>query len=265
MRDRSCTTSNVVDRIVAQAFSVVVAGLTAAAAIIVSGSSRASQTPSRTQRPNVLVLFADDQRADTIAALGNSHIRTPNLDRLVSQGTTFTRAYCMGSLQGAVCVPSRAMLLTGRTLFHVKDDLEGQPTWPEAFAKEGYTTFFTGKWHNQAESALRVFQQGKGVFLGGMGDPYQLEIQDISPEHTFVYKRFSGEHSVKVFADLAAEFIRGQSGKGPFLCYVPFNSPTRPTRGPKALSRPLQRRAPSAPRELPPTASVQQWRVDHPR
>jgi arylsulfatase A-like enzyme len=213
--------------------AAMVAGFTAAAAIIVSGSCRASQTPSRTQRPNVLVIFADDQRADTIAALGNSHIRTPNLDRLVSQGTTFTRAYCMGSLQGAVCVPSRAMLLTGRTLFDVKDDLKGQPTWPEAFANQGYTTFFTGKWHNQAESALRVFQQGKGVFLGGMGDPYQLEIQDISPEHTFVNERLSGEHSVKVFADLAAEFIRGRSGKGPFLCYVPFNLPHDPRVAPK--------------------------------
>ena len=45
------------------------------------------------------------------------------------------------TLQGAVCVPSRAMLLTGRTLFRVKDDLAGQPTWPEAFAKAGYSTF----------------------------------------------------------------------------------------------------------------------------
>ncbi len=66
-----------------------------------------------------------------------------------------------------------------------------------------------------------------------MGDPYQLPIQDISPEHTFVNKRLSGEHSVKVFADAAAEFIRGQSGKGPFLCYVPFNLPHDPRVAPK--------------------------------
>ncbi len=91
-------------------------------------------------RPNVLILLADDQRTDTIAALGNPHIRTPNLDRLVRQGTVFSRAYCMGSTQGAVCVPSRAMLMTGRTLFHVKDNLAGQPTWPEAFATAGYTS-----------------------------------------------------------------------------------------------------------------------------
>lgn len=77
---------------------------------------------------NVLFLFSDDQRADTIAALGNPHLATPNLDRLVRGGTTFTRAYCMGGMQGAICVPSRAMLMTGRTLFRVKEQLDGQPT-----------------------------------------------------------------------------------------------------------------------------------------
>src|SRR6516164_11412350 len=108
-------------------------------------------------RPNVLFLFSDDQRADTIHALGNAAIETPGLDRLVARGAVFTRAYCMGAEQGAVCVPSRAMLMTGRTLFRAKIDLEGQATWPEAFAKAGYTTFITGKWHNQAPSLLRTF------------------------------------------------------------------------------------------------------------
>jgi arylsulfatase A-like enzyme len=205
------------------------AALALMASLVVAGSACLAQEGSRrTVRPNVLVFLADDQRADTIAALGNTHIRTPNLDRLAGRGTSFTRTYCMGAMQGAVCVPSRAMLLTGRTLFHIKKDLADQPTWPEAFAKQGYTTFLTGKWHNEAESALRVFQQGKAIFLGGMGDPYKLKIQDISPEHTFVNERISGEHSVKLFADAASEFIRSRSGEAPFLCYVPFNLPHDP-------------------------------------
>src|SRR5688572_2949364 len=81
------------------------------------------------ERPNILFIFTDDQRADTIAALDNRHIRTPNLDRLTAEGVAFRRAYCMGALQGAVCVPSRAMLMTGRTLFRVKADLQAQSTW----------------------------------------------------------------------------------------------------------------------------------------
>ncbi|MFB0525792.1 MAG: sulfatase-like hydrolase/transferase, partial [Phycisphaerae bacterium] len=67
------------------------------------------------KKPNILFFFTDDQRFDTIGALGNEHIITPNMDSLVRNGTTFTNAYIMGSMSGAVCVPSRAMLMTGRT------------------------------------------------------------------------------------------------------------------------------------------------------
>src|SRR5437764_3795069 len=104
-------------------------GLLMLAALLVAplATLRAADGPAK---PNVLFLFSDDQRADTIAALGNPHIQTPNLDRLVKQGTTFTRAYCMGAQQGAVCVPARAMLMSGRTLFHVAETLNGQTTWP---------------------------------------------------------------------------------------------------------------------------------------
>ena len=189
---------------------------------------------AETARPNVLFLFSDDQRADTIAALGNPHARTPNLDRLAAQGTAFTRAYCMGALQGAVCIPSRAMVLTGRTLFRIKGNLAGQTTWPEMFAQSGYATFMTGKWHNDAESAVRVFQQGQVIFVGGMGDPYKLSVQDISLEHKFVNERESGEHSVKLFADGAIAFLDAQKDRQqPFLCYVAFNAPHDPRVAPE--------------------------------
>jgi arylsulfatase A-like enzyme len=188
-------------------------------------------------RPNVLILLSDDQRADTIAALGNPRISTPNLDRLVRSGTVLTRAYCMGSMQGAVCVPSRAMLVSGRSLFRVKENLAGQATWPEAFAASGYTTFATGKWHNQAGSLLRSFQRGQALFLGGMGDPYTLPLQDITPEHTLTPKRPSGAHSVEKFADAAVAFLRSQTGTAPFLCYVAFNAPHDPRMAPASYHR----------------------------
>src|SRR5688572_13584127 len=66
------------------------------------------------KRLNVLFLFADDQRTDTISALGNPHIQTPTLDGLVRQGFVFRNAYCLGSNVGAVCLPSRNMLMSGR-------------------------------------------------------------------------------------------------------------------------------------------------------
>lgn len=198
-------------------------------AVIVS-TARAAQ-----KQPNVLFLFSDDQRADTIAALGNAHIRTPALDRLVQSGTTFTQAYCMGSNQGAVCVPSRAMLMSGRTLFRVQEQLKGQTTWPEMFARAGYSTFATGKWHNGPESLLRSFQQGRHLFLGGMGDPYKLAVQDMTPEHKLSGKQPGSEHSIKLFADAAVEFLQGRKeGAGPFLCYVAFNAPHDPRVAPKS-------------------------------
>jgi hypothetical protein len=191
-------------------------------------------TGAADQRPNILFLFSDDQRCDTIAALGNHHIRTPNLDRLSREGIVFTGAYIMGAMQGAVCMPSRAMLMSGRSLFRVKENLKGQGTWPEQFGKAGYTTFITGKWHNEKESLLRSFAEGKAVFLGGMGNPYKLSLVDISADHQLVNKRTSVEHSVKLFADAAIEFIERQKGDQPWLCYYAPNCPHDPRLAPQS-------------------------------
>lgn len=66
-------------------------------------------------RPNILHIHADDHRPDGLRALGNPLLQTPNLDSLVEQGAAFTRCYTMGSMIGAVCTPSRTMMLTGRS------------------------------------------------------------------------------------------------------------------------------------------------------
>lgn len=185
------------------------------------------------RHPNVLFLFSDDQRADTLAALGNKHIRTPNLDRLVRDGTVCTHAYCMGSTQPAVCLPSRAMLMSGRTLFRIRGDLKGQTIWPEMFRKAGYATFLSGKWHNGPESAQRGFAEGRAVFFGGMGNPYKLPVCDFKPEGGLTAKKPSGKHSVALFADRVIEFLQRQKGERPFLCYVAFNAPHDPRIAPK--------------------------------
>lgn len=204
-------------------------------------------------RPNILFLFSDDQRADTIHALGNPNIQTPTLDHLVATGTTFTRTYCMGANQGAVCVPSRAMLMSGRTLFRVKENLAGQKTWPEQFAEAGYHTFLTGKWHNGGESALRSFQQGKAIFLGGMHDPYTIPLQDIADSHKFENKRVQKEHAVEIFADAAIGFLKEQAAsESPFLCYVAFNCPHDPRIAPPEYHKRLQDRQPPVPQNFLP-------------
>jgi len=134
------------------------------------------------RRPNILFLFADDQRADTVAAYGNRHIKTPHIDRLVHAGFSFHRNYCMGSTHGAVCQPSRAMLMSGRTLWRVPMNLKGVPILPEVLGRNGYVTFGTGKWHNRAESFIRGFQNGRAVFIGGMSNHLKVPIRDLTSD-----------------------------------------------------------------------------------
>lgn len=198
-------------------------------------------------KPNVLFIFTDDQRADTIAALGNKEIKTPNLDKLVKQGTVFHRAYCMGAMQGAVCTPSRAMVLTGRTLFRVQSNLAKQSTWPEALARFGYTTFMTGKWHNGEASAPRCFQIGKSVFFGGMGDPFQLPVADFQDGKRVLSKGKTAKHSCEQFADEAVAFLRQQKGEKPFMAYVAFNLPHDPRVAPTKYHEYYNANKPSLP------------------
>ena len=184
--------------------------------------SRAAAEP----KPNILFLFADDQRADTIAALGNPHIRTPNLDRLVRSGLSFRRAYMMGGMQGATCVPSRAMLLSGRSLFHVDEKLMRDETWPAAFGRAGYTTFMSGKWHNGAPSLPKAFQIARGVFVGGMTDPMHARLSTLT-DGKVTAPELSPQHACQVFADQTVRFLREHKG-GPFFAYVPFDAPHDP-------------------------------------
>jgi arylsulfatase A-like enzyme len=177
-------------------------------------------------RPNVLFLFADDQRADTIAALGNRVIQTPNLDRLVKRGVAFNRAYMQGGLQGATCVPSRAMLLSGQPLFRIDEKLKRDPTWPHAFGKSGYTTFVSGKWHNGPDSIANSFQIGRSIFAGGMTNPMQAKLSDVN-DGMLGKPMLAPKHACEVFADEAIRFLKSHNS-GPFFCYVPFDAPHDP-------------------------------------
>jgi len=187
-----------------------------------------SLAEERNNKPNVLFLFADDQRADTIAALGNPIIRTPNLDRLAHSGLAFNRAYMQGAFNGATCVPSRAMLLSGQSLFHIDEKLMRDETWPAAFGRAGYRTFISGKWHNGNESLPKCFQEGRAIFLGGMGNPMEISLWDLAdgklaPEAT----NNPPKHACERMADAAIQFIK-TAGDQPFFCYVAFDAPHDP-------------------------------------
>jgi len=190
--------------------------------LFATAPARAAETPG----PNVLFLLMDDQQADTIAALGNKHIRTPNLDRLVERGLSFDRAYVQGGLNGATCVPSRAMLLTGQPLFRVDEKLLRDESWPAAFGKTGYTTFMSGKWHNGPPSLPRAFQEARGIFVGGMTNPLQAKLSDVV-DGKLAAPRLAPKHACAAFADEAVRFLKRKPDR-PFFCYVAFDGPHDP-------------------------------------
>lgn len=108
--------------------------------------------------PNILWICTDQQRWDTIRALGNTHIRTPHVDRLVTEGVSFTRAYC----QSPICTPSRASFLTGLYPSTVHNCSNGNEHWSEAapllpklLRDAGYDCGLAGKLH-LAGAARRV-------------------------------------------------------------------------------------------------------------
>lgn len=190
------------------------------------------------EKPNIIFLFADDQRADTVGAHGNSAIKTPNLDQLASSGFSFRNNYCAGSFSGAVCVASRAMLMTGRHWMRIPTakkstdwaELPVLPSWLEEQAD--YKTFIVGKWHNGKATLQQAFSDGKSVYMGGMVNHAEFKVQDFE-DNQLSPARDAGGFSSKVFADEAVDFIESANLDQPFFLYVAFTAPHDPRNPPE--------------------------------
>ncbi len=214
---------------------------------------------TRQDRPNILFFFTDDQRYDAIGALGNPAVQTPHMDALVRRGVAFTHAHIMGGTSGAVCMPSRAMLMTGRTLFHLDHAGERIPDdhvlLGEHLQQHGYRTWGTGKWHNGPPSYARSFGDGAEIFFGGMEDHWNVPACHFDPAGRYetmipvcpdpyhsnqvVYKRgdhiTAGKHSSELFCDAAIEALRSEDDESPFFMYLSFMAPHDPRTMPKAF------------------------------
>mgnify|MGYP002851419122 CR=1 FL=1 len=103
--------------------------------------------------PNILWYCTDQQRFDTIAALGNPHVHTPTIDSLVAEGMAFTTCYC----QSPICTPSRASFLTGLYPARARNCRNGNESYPNhpklvsrRLADAGYDCGLIGKFHLQS-------------------------------------------------------------------------------------------------------------------
>lgn len=196
-----------------------------------------------TTRPNILFLIADDHRASAIGAYGDPTVQTPVLDQLCAQGTSFRQNHQMGGLSGAVCIPTRACVHTGAHVFRasagkdqrqhegIKTIAPGHTFLAEQFRQQGYRTFATGKWHNDAASFARSFADAENVFFGGMSDHDAVPVQDFDPSGEYPPERseLADGFSTDIFGDTTIRFLDGQrADDGPFFLYCAFTAPHDP-------------------------------------
>ncbi len=221
---------------------------------LTAGSTLAAgcRTPGRTarrDRPNVLVILADDLGYGDLSCYGAADVRTPHIDALMRAGQRFTRfrSNC------CVCAPTRAALLTGRYpefvgvpgVIRTYDKqnwgclLPGCLMLPEVFRSNGWATALIGKWHLGLEQGSlpneRGFTRFRG-FLGDMMDDYWTHLR-----HGVNYMRRDREtiepegHATDLFTGWAQEeIVRADEAGEPFFLYLAYNAPHAPVQPPEA-------------------------------
>lgn len=203
------------------------------------------------RRPNILFVLADDQSAYDLKIYDpNSALQTPVLDRLAAEGMVFDAAYHMGSFAAAVCLPSRHMIMSGRSLWHLPispgaeercpPDLE-HSTLAAVFNRAGYSTMRTCKTGNSYEGANRQFAVRKDAEKRGGND----------------------EEGSAWHADRVLEFLDhrvSERDERPFLIYFGFSHPHDPRDGkPDLLAK--YGAANHTDRDVPPLANPRQPRL----
>jgi arylsulfatase A-like enzyme len=207
------------------------------------------------RRPNLLFLFTDEQRADTMAAYGNHRIQTPNLNRLAAESTVFERAY----VTQPVCTPSRATIMTGlypHTCGCTANNIplpEDTPCLPEMLPDGQYATAYHGKWHLGDE----VFAQHGFDEWRSIEDMYRAHYRPGRPRDVVsTYQQWltqenglqpdSGDHFGRAAAARLPEqyskpaYLAGEASRfmrenrdNPFVLFVNFLEPHMPFFGPR--------------------------------
>jgi arylsulfatase A-like enzyme len=195
-------------------------------------------------KPNVVILYTDDQGTLDANCYGSTDLKTPNIDSLAKAGVRFTQAYAH-----TVCCPSRAAMLTGRhpqrsgVNSWTQGNMKGpnginmaaaEVTIGEALKAGGYRTALFGKWHVGSHRDHGPTKQGFDEFFGirnGFIDNYNHFFlhgggyHDLYEGTTEVFKK--GEYFPKLITDRALQFI-DKNKEGPFLLYLSFNIPHYP-------------------------------------
>jgi len=201
--------------------------------LVLLGASLTVCSASESPQPNVIVILVDDQGWGDLGMNGNSTVRTPHLDTLARQGTTFEHFYVQ-----PVCSPTRAELLTGR--YHPRGGVYGtsageerldldEHTMGETFQEAGYATAVFGKWHNGSQFPYHPNARGFDAFYGFTSGHWG---------HYFDWTLERGAELVEGngylpddLTDQALQFIEDHRDE-PFFVYLPYNTPHSPMQVP---------------------------------
>ena len=194
-----------------------------------------------TDRPNILFILTDDQSPETLSCYGNTVCQTPNLDRLAKEGIVLDDAHHMGSWSGAVCTPSRTMIMTGRTVWNIPGakgpgldfpkrfrQEAAQQSLPAVFNRAGYDTFRTCKNGNSFNEANALFTtsrtaskrdgtpEGGSAWHGDQVMDFLKQRQQTKESKPFlIYYGFSHPHDPRnATPELAEKYGANNAGPG---------------------------------------------------
>ena len=200
--------------------------------------SRAQNEPTTPQKPNLILILCDDLGYGDLACYGNTKIKTPNIDRLATEGVRFTDFYAAG----AQCTPSRAGMLTGRypirfgLTFSLMTNAgagipDSETLLPQLLRKQGYATMLAGKWHLGDQPRFHPLKHGFDHFVGLLRghdtDPRELWhdnqiLETVAPLDTLTTR----------YTTAATDFIAAQARKKqPFFLMLAHTYPHTPLTG----------------------------------
>ena len=218
---------------------------------ILGSNSLQAQQPTTERRPNVVLILADDLGIGDVSAYRSNHIPTPNIDRLGKSGVRFTDAH----VSAAVCMPSRAGLITGRQGTRHGSEFNAGPglslseqNIAELLKTNGYKTAAFGKWHLGTTEGRDPLSQGFDEFFGVTGggttfidplspdaingygvpipngDPTRAVARDVSRGREKVEEK---EYLTDALTREAVDYI-GRKKQSPFFLYLAYNAPHSP-------------------------------------